>query len=414
MLNAVESRIVSEIESRSAEMLADLRTFVELPTGPGSGSDGIDILRGLMSARAERLGAATSLEPVDPRPDWLYEPSPRGQERAESHALVPDTVLCRRDSGSKLVGRSILIAGHLDTVHPFDSAFRSFQMSADDVRATGPGCSDMKGGLVIAIHALEALDACGVQTAWTLLLNADEETGSFGSARAIRAEAARIAGLGGHGLAVEPALPDGTMVDERAGSGQFMIRAFGKSAHVGRSFETGASAVLALAGAIQRVSALANPAQGRIVNVGPLRGGATTNSVPDLACAWGNLRFRDAAQAADLADGIHAACARSEVPGARLEAEIVIGRPAKPKTAGTAVLARVVAGVASDLDMPAQFTKTGGVCDGNLMQDAGLSTLDTLGVVGGGLHTTDEWVDLSSLPRRCAILALTILRAAAS
>ncbi|MFG0259919.1 MAG: acetylornithine deacetylase, partial [Phycisphaerales bacterium JB041] len=59
------------------------------------------------------------------------------------------------------------------------------------------------------------------------------------------------------------------------------------------------------------------------------------------------------------------------------------------------------------------FAKTGGVCDGNQLQVVGLPTIDTLGVRGGGLHTPDEWIDLSSLVERCQLLAVLISRLAA-
>ncbi|MCH8136450.1 MAG: acetylornithine deacetylase, partial [Proteobacteria bacterium] len=56
------------------------------------------------------------------------------------------------------------------------------------------------------------------------------------------------------------------------------------------------------------------------------------------------------------------------------------------------------------------FASTGGVCDGNILQDAGLATIDTLGVRGGGLHTSSEWIELPSLVERCKLLAVLIHR----
>src|SRR5690606_3909213 len=104
--------------------------------------------------------------------------------------------------------------------------------------ARGPGAADMKGGVLIALCALEALDAAGVDLNWTVLLNSDEETGSFQSARVLR-EAAKQHDIG---ICVEPALPGGALAIERMGSGQFMIEVHGRSAHVGREFTKGVSA----------------------------------------------------------------------------------------------------------------------------------------------------------------------------
>ena len=58
----------------------------------------------------------------------------------------------------------------------------------------GPGCVDMKGGLVIAVAALEALSEVGVDCDWTVIFNSDEETGSYHSEKALRAEAKRCLG----------------------------------------------------------------------------------------------------------------------------------------------------------------------------------------------------------------------------
>ncbi|MFO0006429.1 MAG: M20/M25/M40 family metallo-hydrolase, partial [bacterium] len=99
---------------------------------------------------------------------------------------------------------------------PFGS-FQSLTRSSP-TRAVGPGAIDMKGGLVVMLYALQALATEQIPVAWTVLLNSDEETGSLHSQRAIRAEARACAAAGGIGFAMEPALPDGSLVLERLGS----------------------------------------------------------------------------------------------------------------------------------------------------------------------------------------------------
>src|SRR5690606_22742149 len=144
----------------------------------------------------------------------------------------------------------ILIAGHMDTVHDPQGDFKELIVDPDGRRATGPGCVDMKGGLVIAVNALEALEEAGIDVAWTFFLNADEETGSYHSASALR-DASH-----GHdaGIALEPALAGGELAIERMGSGQFMIETRGRAAHVGRAFTEGVSAVNALARSLLQVA----------------------------------------------------------------------------------------------------------------------------------------------------------------
>ena len=85
-------------------------------------------------------------------------------------------------------------------------------------------------------------------------------------------------------------------------------------------------------------------------------------------------------------------------------------RPAKPLIPDTQHLGEVARRVAEELGQELPFASTGGVCDGNILQDAGLATIDTLGVRGGGLHTHDEWIELDSLVERATLLACLIER----
>lgn len=268
---------------------------------------------------------------------------------------------------------------------------------------------DMKGGIVLAIAALEALEEVGIPCSWTFLLNADEETGSYCSDRALRAQAAT------HdvGLAFEPAMPDGGLVVARPGSGQFMLEVRGRAAHVGRDFANGISAVNALAERLLQIAAMPKPDQGLIVSVGPIDGGTAANIVPDRARAWGNVRFPDQSAADRLLhelESLATPSTHSHLPSARLRSSF--SRPPKPLTPRVEQLAILARRTAQDLGQTLPFGTTGGVCDGNNLQAAGLPTIDTLGVKGGGAHTTDEWIDLSSLVERGQLVALLLARLA--
>ncbi len=391
---ANEEEVRGFIASRRESLLADLKLHVETPTGCGF-KPGLDRTRHHFAERLRAMGASIELVPGQPRPGWLYGGAGSGE--------IPPVLVARRPG--RPGATRVLVSGHLDTVHEPDAAFRSLTISPDAKTATGPGCVDMKGGLVIAIHALESLHALGVDCSWTVVLNSDEETGSYHSEAVLRA-AARDADVG---LVLEPALPDGSLVVERPGSGQFMLECGGKAAHVGRDFASGRSAVLALARCIAATERLSDPAAGRIVNVGPIEGGHATNVVPDSARAWGNARFGTPEIAAAIERELRELeTPAGEVPSVRLE--VSFNRPAKALTPGTHRLALAARGVAESLGQQLPFGRTGGVCDGNILQDVGLPTIDTLGVRGGGLHTPQEWIELASLVERCQLLAILIAR----
>lgn len=393
-LSDAERRLGEIIQRRDAALRADLAALVAIPTGRNHKA-GLDEARGLLTSRLSRLGARVELVPGDPKEPWLYG--------SDDRSSIPPTAVCRRDGAG---AARVLLSGHLDTVHDPAGPFQRLSVAADGRTALGPGCSDMKGGLLIAVAALEALEETGVRGPWGFILNSDEETGSYHSDAALRREAAAYDA----GIALEPALPDGSLVVERPGSGQFFIEARGKAAHVGRDFASGVSAITALAGAVIHINAMADPARGRITNVGVIEGGAATNIVPDLARAWGNVRFATPDAASDLATGLDALVSPQRPGAAALAVHRSFNRPAKPLTPGVQRLADAARAAAQDLGQHLPFGRTGGVCDGNNLQAAGLPTIDTLGVRGGGLHTPEEWIDLSSLVERCQLLAVLVSR----
>jgi glutamate carboxypeptidase len=397
-LTAQELAIRTAAERRAAALLDELAQHVAIPTGTGFAT-GIDEYRGMLLTRLEALGGTSELHPGSERPSWLRLPHAPPDEEAEAPVTA---VVTRRTATQR---PRILLAGHLDTVHDPHGAFRALALSADGGLATGPGAADMKGGILCAVSALEVLAEAGVDLPWTFLLNADEETGSFHSAEALAAQAA----LHSVGIALEPALPDGSLVIERMGTGQFQIVVHGRAAHVGRDFAQGASAVFALARLITRLESLVDLERGAIVNVGPLTGGLVTNAVPHLAACWGNVRFTDAAVQRELEAAVRS-LATDDAAMPRVEVHTAFNRPMKPFTPEVRRLAEVIRGAAQDLGQAMPFGRTGGVCDGNILQAAGLPTLDTLGVRGGNLHRSDEYIEVASLVERTALLAIVLRR----
>ncbi len=397
-LQAIERDACARLSAMRARMEDELAAWVAIPTGQGF-APGLARQRAALADRLRALGADLEDVPCEPRPAWIDPPW------QASPAAGADILLARRAGR----GPRLLLSGHFDTVHDPHGPFRALA-AAGGGRATGPGAADMKGGLVIACAALEAIRDAGGELAWTFILVPDEESGSFGSDRALRTCAAGHAA----GFALEPAGEGGTLVVERMGAGQFRIDAVGRAAHAGRDHALGVSAVRVLCERVLRAEELTSAAGGRIVNVGPLQGGAATNIVPDRAHAWGNMRFSGDAAQSELERGLDALASGGDGDVPRVRVQRIVGRPAKPLTAPVEHLARIVERAAVELGHPLARGRTGGVCDGNNLQAAGLPTLDTLGVRGGNLHRTDEWVDLDGLVDRAQLLALSLLRTAAS
>lgn len=380
-------------------MERDLAEFVAIPTCSGH-EQGLSRFRAIMRARLAALGADISEIAGETRPAWLVQPG----QAADAPPPVALRAVARGGTG-----RRVLVTGHLDTVHDPFGAFQTLARISP-TRAEGPGAIDMKGGLVILMHALEVLAELGVAPAWTVLLNSDEETGSLQSKGAIRAEARACAAAGGIGLAMEPALPDGSLVLERLGSASFRIECEGRAVHAGRDFANGVSAVNALAARILDAAKLVDLEQGTVVNIGPLEGGKATNIVADRARAWGNTRFRDSAREDVVRGGLLALATAADAPLPRTRIEYESNRPAKPESPAVRALAAEVRAIGESLGQKVGFGKSGGVSDGNLMQAEGLPTIDTMGPIGGNLHRTDEYIELDSLAPRAAMLAILLAR----
>jgi glutamate carboxypeptidase len=164
-----------------------------------------------------------------------------------------------------------LLLGHYDTVWPRGTLeTMPFEVDGDTVR--GPGVYDMKGGIVQALLALDALRYFGLVPDVTPLvfLNSDEEIGSRESGRYI----ARLARCVDRALVLEPSLGlAGRLKTARKGIARFTVSVIGTAAHAGLDPGRGASAILELAHVIQALFALNDVERGVTVNVGTIDGG---------------------------------------------------------------------------------------------------------------------------------------------
>ncbi|WP_298670641.1 hydrolase [uncultured Sphingomonas sp.] len=301
----------------------------------------------------------------------------------------------------------LLLTGHMDTVYPADHPFQTLTDRADGT-INGPGVADMKGGLAVMLAALEAVEAAGSAIGYDVLINSDEETGSFSSA-ALIAELARGKTAA---LTYEPALPDGTLAGARGGTGNFSIVVRGRAAHAGRNPDEGRNAIVAAADIALRLAAARGPRLA--VNPARIEGGGPNNVVPDLAVLRVNFRPADAEEITRARAHIDATVA--EVAAAHdvhVEVHGGFNRPPKPIDAGAARLFDLVRDAGGDLGLAIGWRATGGVCDGNNIAACGVPVVDTMGVRGGAIHSGEEFLIVDSLAERAALSAVTILRIAA-
>ena len=274
----------------------------------------------------------------------------------------------------------VLVLGHHDTVWPMGSlATRPY--SVEDGVLRGPGCFDMKAGVVMAFHAIASLaDRDGV----TILVTGDEELGSPSSRELIEDEA-RMAQAA---LVLEASADGGALKIERKGVSLYDVRLLGRAAHAGLEPELGVNATIELAHQVLAVAALGQHDAGTTVTPTASGSGTTTNTVPAAGSFAVDVRVRTVAEQ----DRVDAAMRslRAVLPGAALE---ITGGPNRPPldAESSAALYERACSLAVRLGQPVPGSAAvGGASDGNFTAGVGTPTLDGLGAVGGGAHADER------------------------
>ena len=291
--------------------------------------------------------------------------------------------------------RRVLVLGHHDTVWPVGT-LATHPCTVTDGVLRGPGCVDMKAGLVMAFHAIAALpDADGI----TLLVTGDEELGSPSSRGLIESEARGCVAA----LVLEAAAAHGALKTRRKGVSLYEVTAHGRAAHAGLEPDKGVNATVELAHQVRTVAALTNPVLGTTVTPTLLSAGTSTNTVP----AEGRFAVDVRAATRSEQDRVDAAmrALRPALDGATLTVSGGPNRPPLEAAASAALFARARE-LAAGLGLPApRSASVGGASDGNFTAGLGIPTLDGLGASGGGAHADDEHVLVGDLPARTTLVA---------
>jgi len=304
----------------------------------------------------------------------------------------------------------LLLLGHMDTVHPVGS-LATMPLQVSDERISGPGVFDMKGGLCLALSALDlvrARDAAGsgpglAPGGLTILITCDEEVGSPTSRDLIEREARASRAT----LVFEPSLPGGTVKVARKGVADYRVAVRGVPAHAGIEPEKGANAIHTLLQLLAEPLAAAKPDQGTTVNVGRIAGGTALNVVAEHAEAGVDVRFwtRDEADRLDRVIKNLVSTAPGVDPRVRVEVTGGVNRYPLEQTEASRDLLERAEAEASDLGWAVGTGRTGGGSDGNFTSAVGCPTLDGLGVDGGGAHAQHEHLLLAGLPGRIRWIA---------
>lgn len=378
--NAAEQ--LRHFRKQQSQILDTIKQLVEIES-PSDVKAAVDRLVTVLASRFGELGGKVNLH----------------REESFGNHLQIDFRSANRQA------KPILLLGHTDTVYSIGTISK-MPCSVSQGRITGPGVLDMKAGIALGLHVIEAL------LAWTngklprpitVLLVSDEEVGS--KSRPITEKLARQSSVV---LVLEPSFGmNGAVKTARKGVGEYTLVVQGKAAHSGLDFEKGESAVIELAHQILEISKLVDTRRGITLNVGKISGGTRVNVVPAEASATLDVRVTNR----DDAKKIHRALTKLKPFNSKCKIRITgaINRPPMERTPAIAGLYAKASAIARELGWKLEEASVGGGSDGNFTAALSIPTLDGLGAVGDGAHATHEFVTISELPHRAALLAGLIL-----
>ncbi|MEE4860432.1 M20/M25/M40 family metallo-hydrolase [Pseudomonas alliivorans] len=375
-------QLLKKAEAEQKAYLATVKELVDVDTGTGQ-APGLKTVSALLVERLKALGAEVTTTPATP-------------------SAGDNIVGTIKGNGS----RSFLLMVHYDTVFgPGTAEKRPFKQ--DGERAYGPGVADAKGGVAMILHSLKLLQDQGFKDFGTLtvLFNPDEETGSSGSKKVI----AELARQHDYVFSYEPPDKDAVTVATNGING-VLLDVKGKSSHAGSAPEAGRNAAIELAHQMLQLKDLGDPAKGTTVNWTLIKGGEKRNIIPSSASAEADMRYSDLGESDRVIADAQRIVQKKLIDGTEVTVRLEKGRPPLAKNPGSEQLAKTA---------QALYGKIGRNIEPIAMRfgtDAGYAyvpgsakpaVLETMGVVGAGLHADDEYIELSSIaPRLYLTVAL--------
>lgn len=374
--------LLTRAESAKGEALALLGRLVDIDSGSYN-EQGLEKVGAIVQDELRKLGAKVEVLPASP---------------AKGHNLLATFT-------GKGKGRVLLVA-HMDTVFA-DGAAAARPFRVDGKRAYGPGIMDDKGGIVMALVALKLLQQQHFQDygTITLLLNTNEETGSAGT-RALIEQQAKL-----HDVAfnLEPGRVADGLVIWRKGSGEIELDIKGKAAHAGVAPDSGRNAAMEAAHQMLQLSKLGDAAKQTTVNFTVVKSGERSNVIPDAAHVVADVRVAVPEEFDRVERDLKRISANQLIADTQVSARLVRSFPPMARNAATDAMAARAQAIYGELGKKLTLEGTGGAADASLIAATGVPTLDGLGIVGGGIHTPEEYAEVDSIAPRLYLLTRLLM-----
>ena len=295
--------------------------------------------------------------------------------------------------------KQLMLMGHMDTVFPH-AMWHPYEDRGDGT-AQGSGINDMKGGVVVMLHALKNVLPKLELKKYRLcvLLNPDEEIGSPES-HAVIFETAKESFAA---LSFEPSGSDGRLTCARKGVTSVLVQCTGIPGHSGVRYKECASAIQALCAQITKLYALRDDSRDISFNAGKISGGTAENVVAGTAECKCEFRYFDESLKPVIAEKIREICAAEPVPGVTTTLTFGASHPACDLNPKSQALLDKATKIAAEQGISVYHERTGGAGDISIVAQAGIGVLDGLGLRGSFAHCPNEDAILESLPERIAL-----------
>lgn len=379
-MNNLKNNVFKFIDDHRQDMLALWQELVSTESG-STDKPGIDAVAARIKQVLDQAGGVTKIV-----------------EMAKAGNMLVGEIGAGRGT------QPVLFMGHMDTVFSTGTvAKRPFTIT--DGTAYGPGVLDMKGGIVAALFAMQALQAAGYDTRpLKMILAGDEEVAHVNSnaAEVFMAEAKGAVAA----FNCETGFMDDAIVVGRKGTAVFELEVAGVAVHAGNEPENGRSAILEIAHKVIDIQNLTNWETGTTFNVGVIQGGTVPNAVPGQAKIVVDVRYLEPDLLPEIRRQLQAVAAKIYVPDTTTTLTEVPGIAPMKTTPAVENLFAIVKKTYEEMELGTPYPKlVGGGSDSAYSVLAGVPTVCAMGVKGGRNHSPQEFAVVETLFERAKLLA---------
>lgn len=320
------------------------------------------------------------------------------------------------NNGSTLVGtlgsnrnkKPIIFSGHMDTVFEIGT-FGENPFKIMEGRAYGPGVLDMKGGIVISLYVIKALNKIGYKDRpIKIVFSGDEEIGHKDSNGGDLILKEAKGGLCAFNM--ETGLVDNSLCVGRKGRIGCNIHVKGVETHAGNDFEGGRNAIEEMANKILQIQKLTNLEVGTTASVSIIKGGRVSNSIPEDCSIEVDLRFEKVEEMENVKKRIQEICEDTYIEGTSTHVDFVSEMMPFETTEDVMKFHKFVNTISKENGFgEINAKRLGGSSDASYLTIANVPTICSFGVKGEWNHTSREYALVDSMFERVKLISTIVL-----